>query len=88
MFGTGNEAFERVASFGLVLNMIFYLMEVYHMDIVTGTSVIFIWSAVSNGLSIFGGFVSDSYLGRFRVIAIGSISSFLVSQYHIIFLST
>ncbi|KAF5823876.1 putative proton-dependent oligopeptide transporter family, major facilitator superfamily [Helianthus annuus] len=70
-----NEAFEKVASSGVMANMIFYLMEVYHMEAVTGTSVIYIWSALSDGLSIFGAFVSDSYFGRFRVIAFGSLSS-------------
>ncbi|XP_023743097.1 protein NRT1/ PTR FAMILY 1.2 isoform X1 [Lactuca sativa] len=70
-----NEAFERVASDGLMPNMIFYLMEVYHMEAVTGTSILSIWSALSNGLSIFGAFIADSYLGRFRVIALGSLST-------------
>ncbi|KAL4560332.1 hypothetical protein LXL04_032482 [Taraxacum kok-saghyz] len=74
-----NEAFERVASYGLMPNMIFYLMEVYHMEAVTGTSILSIWSALSNGLSIFGALIADSYLGRFRVIALGSLSTLLVS---------
>ncbi|KAJ0810987.1 putative proton-dependent oligopeptide transporter family, MFS transporter superfamily [Helianthus annuus] len=74
-----NEAFEKVASDGLLANMIFYLMQVYHMEAVTGTSVLYIWSACSTGLSVLGAFVSDSYLGRFRVIAFGSISSLVVS---------
>nr|XP_043612028.1 protein NRT1/ PTR FAMILY 1.2-like [Erigeron canadensis] len=72
-----NEAFERMASYGLMPNMIFYLMEVYHMEVVTGTTILSIWSALSNGLSIIGAFVSDSYLGRFWVIAIGSVSTLL-----------
>ncbi|XP_071718895.1 protein NRT1/ PTR FAMILY 1.2-like isoform X2 [Rutidosis leptorrhynchoides] len=70
-----NEAFERIASYGLTPNMIFYLMEVYHMEAVTGTSILSIWSALSNTLSIFGAYISDSYLGRFHVIAIGSLST-------------
>ncbi|KAL4560338.1 hypothetical protein LXL04_032488 [Taraxacum kok-saghyz] len=74
-----NEAFERVASYGLMPNMIFYLMEVYHMEAVTGTSILSIWSALSNGLSIFGALIADSYLGRFWVIALGSLSTLLVS---------
>ncbi|CAH1442165.1 unnamed protein product [Lactuca virosa] len=72
-----NEAFEKVASYGLTPNMIFYLMEVYHMEAVTGTSILSVWSALSNGLSIFGAFMADSYLGRFRVIAFGSLTSLL-----------
>ncbi|KAD5803034.1 hypothetical protein R6Q59_024728 [Mikania micrantha] len=70
-----NEAFEKVASYGLTPNMILYLTEVYHMEAATGSSILYIWSAFSNGLSVFGGFISDSYLGPFRVIAIGSFST-------------
>ncbi|KAJ0613210.1 putative proton-dependent oligopeptide transporter family, MFS transporter superfamily [Helianthus annuus] len=81
-----NEAFESIASHGLTMNMIFYLMEVYHMEAATGTSVLYVWSALSNGLSIFGGLISDSYLGRFRVIAIGSLFSLVVSPNHPIFI--
>ncbi|GJY87749.1 NRT1/ PTR family 1.2-like protein [Tanacetum coccineum] len=62
-FIIANEAFEKIATDGLMPNMIFYLMEVYHMEAVTGTSILAIWSALSNGLSIFGAFISDSYLG-------------------------
>nr|XP_043609104.1 protein NRT1/ PTR FAMILY 1.2-like [Erigeron canadensis]XP_043609105.1 protein NRT1/ PTR FAMILY 1.2-like [Erigeron canadensis]XP_043609106.1 protein NRT1/ PTR FAMILY 1.2-like [Erigeron canadensis] len=72
-----NEAFERVASFGLRPNMIFYLMEVYHMDAATGTSILSVWAALSDGLTIFGAFVSDSYFGRFWVIVIGSLFTLL-----------
>ncbi|XP_076908540.1 protein NRT1/ PTR FAMILY 1.2-like [Bidens hawaiensis] len=76
-FIIANEAFERVASGGSMANMILYLMEAYHMEAVTGTSVMYMISAFSCSLSIVGAFVSDSYLGRFRAIAIGSFSSFL-----------
>ncbi|KAJ0624897.1 putative proton-dependent oligopeptide transporter family, PTR2 family proton/oligopeptide symporter [Helianthus annuus] len=70
-----NEAFEKVASSGVMANMIFYLMEVYHMEAATGTIVLSIWTALSNGLSVVGGVISDAYLGRFRVIATGSLFS-------------
>ncbi|KAM0053598.1 putative proton-dependent oligopeptide transporter family, PTR2 family proton/oligopeptide symporter [Helianthus debilis subsp. tardiflorus] len=70
-----NEAFESIASYGLLANMIFYLMEVYHMEAATGTIVLSIWTALSNGLSVIGGVISDAYLGRFRVIATGSLFS-------------
>ncbi|KAJ0811008.1 putative proton-dependent oligopeptide transporter family, MFS transporter superfamily [Helianthus annuus] len=75
-----NEAFEKVASYGLLPNMILYLTEVYNMQAVTGATILYIWSAFSNGLSLFGAFISDSYLGPFRVIAFGSLSTLLVSQ--------
>ncbi|KAF9613531.1 hypothetical protein IFM89_008448 [Coptis chinensis] len=70
-----NESFERVASLGLMPNMILYLINGYHMDSATGTSILGLWSSLSNFLSILGAFISDSYLGRFRVIILGSTFS-------------
>ncbi|CAK9166099.1 unnamed protein product [Ilex paraguariensis] len=72
-----NESFERVASYGLMPNMVFYLMNGYGMDAVGASNVLYVWSAASNGLAIVGAFLSDSYLGRFKVIALGSIASLL-----------
>ncbi|XP_016483295.1 protein NRT1/ PTR FAMILY 1.2-like [Nicotiana tabacum] len=68
-----NESFERVASYGLQTNMIIYLMTFYQMSAATGASILGIWTALSNGLAIVGAIISDSYLGRFRAVAIGSI---------------
>lgn len=78
-FIIANEAFEKVASYGLLPNMILYLMKDYHMTIPTGTSVLSIWSGVTNFTPIIGAFFSDSYLGRFWTITFGSIASLLVS---------
>ncbi|KAG4963077.1 hypothetical protein JHK86_039945 [Glycine max] len=72
-----NESLEKVASYGIMPNMILYLRDEYRMSIAKGTSVIYTWTAASDILSIFGAFLSDSYLGRFLVIAIGSFSSLL-----------
>ena len=74
-----NECFEKVASFGILPNMIFYLKKGYHMQTATATSVVFVWSAISGSMAICGALLSDSHLGRFRVIVLGSISSLLVS---------
>ncbi|KAF9614585.1 hypothetical protein IFM89_019368 [Coptis chinensis] len=76
-FIIANEAFERVASHGLLPNMILYLMRGYHIDIATGTSILSLWSAGTNFLPIIGAFISDSYLGPYRTIALGSTASFL-----------
>ncbi|KAI3977520.1 hypothetical protein MKX01_000433 [Papaver californicum] len=76
-FIIANEAFEKVASYGLLPNMILYLMRDYHMTIPAGTSVLSIWSGVTNFTPIIGAFFSDSYLGRFWTITFGSIASLL-----------
>ncbi|PIA42653.1 hypothetical protein AQUCO_02000238v1 [Aquilegia coerulea] len=76
-FIIANESLEKVASVGLHPNMIFYLMKGYHMSNASGTSILHLWQALSNFLPIVGAFLSDSYFGRFQVVALGSISSFL-----------
>lgn len=76
-FIIANEALERVASFGLTPNMIFYLMKEYHMEVAAGSSFLSFVGSASNFLPIAGAFVSDSYLRRFRTIAIGTLFSCL-----------
>lgn len=80
LFGySANEAFEKVASYGLLPNMILYLMKDYYLSFANGTNIIFLWSAATNFMPILGAFLSDSYLGRFLTIGFGSIASLLVS---------
>ncbi|KAL2479835.1 Protein NRT1/PTR FAMILY 1.2 [Abeliophyllum distichum] len=76
-FVIANEAFEKIASFGLLPNMILYLTMKYHFDAATGTSILFIWVATSNFMPILGAFLSDSYLGRYLVIGMATIVSLM-----------
>ncbi|KAI3455452.1 hypothetical protein Pfo_012115 [Paulownia fortunei] len=76
-FIIANEAFEKVASYGLLPNMIFYLMNEYKMGVTRATNVIFFWSAATNFMPLVGAFVADSFLGRFLTIGLGSIASLL-----------
>ncbi|GFS35416.1 major facilitator superfamily protein [Actinidia rufa] len=76
-FIIANEAFERVASFGLVPNMILYLMNEYHMDMATGSNILFFWSAATNFLPVLGAVIADSSVGRFRMTGFGSIVSLM-----------
>ncbi|KAL8118655.1 protein NRT1/ PTR FAMILY 1.2-like [Apium graveolens] len=76
-FIIANEAFEKVASYGLLPNMIVYLMKDYGMSFTQAQNVIFFWTAATNFMPIFGALFSDSYLGRFLTIGLGSIFSFL-----------
>ncbi|XP_055810256.1 protein NRT1/ PTR FAMILY 1.2-like [Solanum dulcamara] len=72
-----NESFERLASYGSQTNMIIYLMTYYNMSAATGTSILGIWNALSSGLAIVGAIIADSYCGRFRAVAYGSIFTFI-----------
>ncbi|KAH6779007.1 Major facilitator superfamily protein [Perilla frutescens var. hirtella] len=72
-FIIANEAFEKIAAYGLMPNMILYLVGSYHFSVAGGTNALFIWSAISNFLPILGAFLSDSYFGRFLVISVATL---------------
>ncbi|XP_047325084.1 protein NRT1/ PTR FAMILY 1.2-like [Impatiens glandulifera] len=76
-FILANEAFEKLASSGLGPNMIIYLMSEYNMSMTTASNFIFIWSAATTFFPILGAIIADSYLGRFTMIAVGSLVSLL-----------
>ncbi|KAI6679507.1 hypothetical protein NL676_033388 [Syzygium grande] len=76
-FIIANEILEKVAGFGLLPNMILYLIFKYHFNAASGANVLFLWSAISNFMPTLGAFLSDSCLGRFRVIGFASVISLL-----------
>ncbi|XP_054785893.1 protein NRT1/ PTR FAMILY 1.1-like [Prosopis cineraria] len=76
-FIIANEALEKVANVGLHVNMIIYLMQEYHYDTAGAAVIMSLWNAVSHFMTIFGAFLSDSYLGRFRVISFAIIFQLL-----------
>ncbi|XP_015898231.3 protein NRT1/ PTR FAMILY 1.1-like [Ziziphus jujuba] len=76
-FIIANESLDKVASFGLMANMVVYIVTEYHLDNAPAINILFLWGAISNFLPIFGAFLSDSFLGRFRSIALGTLVSLL-----------
>ncbi|XP_027168057.1 protein NRT1/ PTR FAMILY 1.2-like [Coffea eugenioides] len=76
-FIIANEAFEKVASYGVLPNMIFYLMKGYNLSFAKANYVLFLWSAATNFTPTLGAFLADSYLGRFLTISLGCIFSLL-----------
>lgn len=71
----GNESFERLASIGLIANFTVFLMTVFHMDQVSSSNLINIWSGVTNFAPLIGAFISDAYVGKFWVIAFSSFAT-------------
>ncbi|KAJ9537480.1 hypothetical protein OSB04_030213 [Centaurea solstitialis] len=57
--------------------MIIYLMNDYKIGVAKGTNILFLWSAATNFAPIIGAFLSDSYLGRFLTIGLGSLFSLM-----------
>ncbi|CAI0408482.1 unnamed protein product, partial [Linum tenue] len=72
-----NEAFHTLASTGLNANMVIYLTSSFHMEAAAASSFISLWAAASSALAVFGASLSDSFLGRFRVIVLGCCFSLL-----------
>ncbi|KAL4194037.1 hypothetical protein AMTRI_Chr05g57210 [Amborella trichopoda] len=54
-----------------------FRFENFDVHAISAAKLLFNWSAISNFMPIIGAFISDSYLGRFRVITMGSIASLL-----------
>ncbi|KAL6181569.1 hypothetical protein ACLB2K_048223 [Fragaria x ananassa] len=75
----GNESFEKLASMSLIANMSVYLTTKYNLGGLFMVNVVNIWNGSSNVAALAGAFVSDTYLGRFRTLLCGSISSLLIN---------
>ncbi|GMN50565.1 hypothetical protein TIFTF001_019716 [Ficus carica] len=75
-FIIANEVFEKVAGIGLHANMMVYLRMEYHLDVATGVGQYF--AHVGSRRQLYAhhrSFPSDSHLGRFRVIALGTVTT-------------
>lgn len=83
-----NEAFERLANFGLQPNMVLYLTQEYGLRAATAANVQFLWSAASDFLPIIGAFLADSYVGRYPMIGFGCIVCLLVIFLNLFLLSS
>ena len=78
LVSAANASFEKAATFGLNANMILYLTNDYHLGMVSGANIVNLWTAAGNFLPVVGAFVADSSVGRYPLIAFGSIVGLLV----------
>lgn len=83
-FWIANEAFEKMATFGLMTNMILYLMKQYNMEMTVASNVLFFWSSATNFMPLVGAIIADSFLGRFYTIGIGSVICLVVIYFFLI----
>ncbi|XP_061353707.1 protein NRT1/ PTR FAMILY 5.4-like [Gastrolobium bilobum] len=67
------EVAERFAYIGLAGNLITYLTNVLHEPITEAVKNVNTWVGVSSLFPLLGGFVADSYLGRFKTIILSSL---------------
>ncbi|XP_047311180.1 protein NRT1/ PTR FAMILY 5.6-like [Impatiens glandulifera] len=64
---------ERLSYFGIATSLIIYLTKVIHQDLKTAAKNCNYWSGVTTLMPLLGGFLADSYLGRFYTVLLSSI---------------
>ena len=67
-----NEVVERFAFLGLTVNLTNYLISQMHETIPDAATHLTDWTGAAFVLTIFGAFIADAYLGRFRTIIVFS----------------
>ncbi|KAI4323542.1 hypothetical protein L6164_023139 [Bauhinia variegata] len=67
------EVAERFAYQGIASNLIIYLSDVLNEPMSTAVQNVNTWTGVSALFPILGGFIADSYLGRFKTILLSSV---------------
>ncbi|CAO2202978.1 unnamed protein product [Urochloa humidicola] len=66
----GNEVAERMAYFGLSVNMVIFMFKVMHRPFASSANAVNNFLGISQASSVLGGFLADAYLGRYWTIAI------------------
>jgi dipeptide/tripeptide permease len=67
-----NEVAERLAFFGIAVNMVAYLVFEMHQSLPNAATHVTDWIGAAYVLTLFGAFCADAYLGRFRTIVVFS----------------
>jgi len=82
---------ERLTTLGIAVNLVTYLTGTMHLGNAESANVVTNFMGTSFMLCLLGGFVADSFLGRYLTIAIftaiqASVSnSILITFFHILF---
>ncbi|KAL4296166.1 hypothetical protein GQ457_12G023740 [Hibiscus cannabinus] len=69
----GIEICERLSTMGIAVNLVTYLIGTMHLPSSTSANVVTDFMGTSFLLCLFGGFLADSFLGRYKTIAIFSL---------------
>ncbi|KAL3609580.1 hypothetical protein D5086_000600 [Populus alba] len=70
LFIFGNEMAERMAYFGLSVNMVAFMFYIMHRPFTSSSNAVNNFLGISQASSVLGGFLADAYLGRYWTIAI------------------
>ncbi|XP_057814976.2 protein NRT1/ PTR FAMILY 5.4 isoform X2 [Cryptomeria japonica] len=64
---------ERLTYFTIAASLFTYLTDVMHQGVSTSAENVNIWSGVTTIVPLIGGFLSDAYVGRYKMIIISSL---------------
>lgn len=74
----GIEICERLSTMGIAVNLVTYLVGTMHVPSAESANIVTDFMGTSFMLCLLGGFLADSFLGRFRTIAIFAVIQALV----------
>ncbi|KAF7062011.1 hypothetical protein CFC21_068656 [Triticum aestivum] len=64
---------ERLSYFGIATSLMIYLTKVLHQDMKVAAENSNYWMSVTTLMPLLGGFLADSYLGRFRTVLYSTV---------------
>lgn len=75
----GIEICERLSTMGIAVNLVTYLGGTMHLSSASSANMVTDFMGTSFLLCLLGGFLADSFLGRYKTIAVFTIIQILVS---------
>lgn len=75
----GIEICERLSTMGIAVNLVTYLEGTMHLASATSANIVTDFMGTAFLLCLLGGFLADSFLGRYKTIAIFATVQTLVS---------
>jgi len=66
---TGSVVIERLAFYGIAFNLISYLTTVLHEGTAESITSVWNWGGVAWITPLVGGFIADTFLGRYKTIS-------------------
>jgi hypothetical protein len=72
---------ERMAAFGIGLNLVTYLVSNLHLPVAFSANIVTNYLGTAYMVCLLGGYIADTYIGRFRTILLGAVLQFLVFNF-------
>ena len=77
-FNAVTEMCERMAAFGIGLNLVTYLVSNLHLPVAFSANIVTNYLGTAYMVCLLGGYIADTWIGRFRTILLGAVLQFLV----------